>query len=150
MKWPYIHGHYHEPEFRAWANMQKRCDEARWAKWYGHVKICERWRESYDNFLADVGRRPSDKHSLDRIDPTRDYEPGNVRWASRAAQSRNTKNHETNKTGVRGVSWSVSKHKWRVAIYVNNKQKHIGYFDDLQRAAEARKRAEDFFWNDER
>ena len=144
------HGLYFDPEFRTWSNMKKRCGEARWAKWYGHVKVCERWRESYENFLADVGRRPGEKHSLDRIDPTRGYEPGNVRWASRAAQARNTKNHETNKTGVRGVSWAASKHKWRAAIYVNNKQKHIGYFDDLQRAAEARKRAEDFFWNDER
>jgi hypothetical protein len=150
MKWPYIHGFYSEPEFRAWSNMKKRCAEARWSKWYGHVKICDRWRESYEHFLADVGRRPSEKHSLDRIDPTRGYEPGNVRWATRAAQSRNTKNHETNKTGVRGVSWSPSKHKWRCAIYVNNKQKHLGYFDDIQRAAEARKRAEDLFWNDER
>lgn len=144
------HGAYFEPEFRAWSNMKKRCDEARWQEWYGHVKICDRWRESYDNFLADVGRRPSEKHSLDRIDPARDYEPGNVRWATRAAQSRNTKNHKTNTTGVRGVSWSNAKKKWRCAIYVNNRQKHLGYFDDIQHAAAARKRAEDLLWQDER
>lgn len=144
------HGLYFDPEFRTWSNMKKRCDEPRWQEWYGHVKICDRWRNSYEDFLADVGRRPSDKHSLDRIDPAKGYEPGNVRWATRATQARNTKNHKTNKTGIRGVSWSQSKNKWRCAIYVNNRQKHLGYFDDIAQAALARKMAEDRLWQDER
>jgi hypothetical protein len=50
--------------------------------------VCTRW-DSYDLFLADVGRKPSPKHSLDRIDVNGNYEPGNVRWATEQQQQRN-------------------------------------------------------------
>jgi hypothetical protein len=128
--------------------MKKRCSDLRFARWYGDIDVCDRWLSSYDNFLADVGHRPSPKHSLDRIDNEGNYEPGNTRWVLHTTQTRNTKNHCTNKTGVRGVSWSAAKQKWRAAIYVNNKQKHVGYFDDMQSAADARKMAEERYWND--
>jgi hypothetical protein len=150
LKYPYVHEHYFEPEFLAWTNMRARCRQPRWARWYGHVRVCAEWETSYDAFLAHVGRRPSPGHSLDRIDVTRGYEPGNVRWVTRYVQGRNTKNHCTNKTGVRGVSWCKSKGKWRAAIYVKNKQTHVGYFDTLEEAAVARKAAEDKLWGDER
>jgi len=53
--------------------------------------MCKRWRDSFENFLADVGPRPSPKHSLDRFpDNDGDYKPGNVRWATRSEQSLNT------------------------------------------------------------
>jgi hypothetical protein len=147
MTYPTIHGHYFEPEYRAWANMHKRCTDARWATWYGGIVVCARW-DSYETFLSDVGCKPTPKHTLDRIDSTKNYDPSNVRWASRAVQSRNTKNHVTNKTGVRGVSWAASKNKWRVAIYVGNKQKHVGYFLTVGEAATARKAAEAKYWSE--
>jgi hypothetical protein len=140
------HGRYHEPEYLAWQNMKKRCADPRYARWYGTVSICPQWLSSYEAFLADVGPRPSPRHSLDRINPAGDYVPDNVRWADRHAQSRNTKLHCTSKTGVRGVSWSKTKHKWRAAIYVNNKQTHVGYFATVEAAAAARKEAEMKLW----
>lgn len=145
-----IHGNYFEPEHQVWRNMIKRCTDKRYSKWYGHVKIHPSWLESYEQFLKDMGRKPSEKHTLDRIDPKGNYEPNNVRWASRYVQARNTKNHETNTTGVRGISWSKEKNKWRAAIYVNNKQKHVGYFKDFDMAAKARQKAEQHYWKDER
>lgn len=143
-----IHGHYHEPEYLAWKNMLKRVFDSRYSPWYDHVKVWGDWVVSYKSFLRHVGRRPTPKHSLDRIDPSGHYSPGNVRWADKATQSRNTKNHRTNKTGIRGVSWSKTKKKWRVAIYVKNRQRHVGYFDHLEQAAEARKRAEKKLWGE--
>jgi len=140
-----VHGHYYEAEHQAWVNMQKRCTDARWAKWYANISVCPRWLV-YDNFLADVGRKPTPKHTLDRIDSTKNYTPENVRWAGRATQSRNTKNHETNISGARGVSWSEVKNKWRATIYVDNKQKHIGYFLTITDASSARQHAEDKYW----
>jgi hypothetical protein len=53
------------------------------------IKVCPHWRESFESFLADVGEPPSEKHSLDRIDGDKSYEPGNVRWATKLEQSRN-------------------------------------------------------------
>jgi hypothetical protein len=143
------HGNYFEPEYLVWTNMHKRCTDARLAKWYGGVNVCDRWAE-YKNFLEDVGRKPTPKHSLDRVDSAKDYAPGNVRWASRAVQSRNTKNHKTNTSGIRGVSWSKTKQKWRSAIYVDGRQKHIGYFLTLDEAASARTQAESTYWGTER
>jgi DNA-binding XRE family transcriptional regulator len=74
-------------EHRAWEAMHWRC---RWHRSYNArgIAVCERW-ESYENFLADMGRRPSPAHSLDRIDNDGNYEPANCRWATRSQQSKN-------------------------------------------------------------
>lgn len=54
------------------------------------IAVCARWR-SFKDFLTDAGSRPSPKHSIDRIDNDRGYEPGNVRWATQKEQTRNTR-----------------------------------------------------------
>jgi hypothetical protein len=54
------------------------------------IFVCPAWRSSFDLFIRDAGRRPSYAHSLDRIDNDGGYEPGNVRWATRKEQSRNS------------------------------------------------------------
>jgi hypothetical protein len=94
----YKHGHARDgkvtPTFKAWASMIQRCytkTDARY-RLYGAkgVAVCERWRESFETFLEDMGERPTDKHSLDRFpDPFGNYEPGNCRWATTTQQNRN-------------------------------------------------------------
>lgn len=56
------------------------------------ITVCARWQNSFANFLADVGPRPSVRHSIDRHpDNNGSYEPGNVRWATSDEQTRNTR-----------------------------------------------------------
>ena len=90
-------GHRVSPEYTAWAGMKDRCFRVTSPKFgdYGGrgITVCDRWRDSYEDFLADMGRRPSSKHSLDRIDVNGNYEPNNVRWATDHEQSRNKRNN---------------------------------------------------------
>lgn len=86
------HGLYKTPTYNSWRSMLARCSDSthRNFKDYGGrgITVCSRWRESFENFLADMGERPPDK-SLDRIDTNGHYEPGNCRWATRTEQNRN-------------------------------------------------------------
>lgn len=82
------------PEWFSWSAMKDRCyrsSHMHFALYGGRgIKVCERWLNSYSNFLADMGRKPSLGHSIDRF-PNKDgdYEPGNCRWATQSEQNRN-------------------------------------------------------------
>lgn len=82
------------PEYRAWCAMKRRCLDVnnRVYHLYGGrgIQICKRWLTSFNLFLKDVGKRPSEHHSLDRINNNYGYFPTNVRWATKTIQSRNT------------------------------------------------------------
>lgn len=79
------------PEYRSWRSMLNRCNRASDISYplYGGrgIKVCERWL-SYENFLADMGRRPP-KTSIDRINTNGNYEPANCRWATSVQQMNN-------------------------------------------------------------
>lgn len=81
------------PEYTAWQRIRDRCNNrnSKDFPYYGGrgIRVCARWEASFEAFLADVGHRPTPAHTIDRIDNYRGYEPGNVRWATRAEQSRN-------------------------------------------------------------
>jgi hypothetical protein len=63
------------------------------------VTVCDEWRRDFVAFAMHVGHPPSDAHTLDRINPFGNYEPGNVRWATQAEQQRNRRKHYTNRQG---------------------------------------------------
>jgi hypothetical protein len=81
------------PEYRAWRDMKTRClkpDFKQFADYGGRgITIYEGWLHDYPAFLAYLGPRPSPDHTLDRINNDGNYEPGNVRWATRLEQTHN-------------------------------------------------------------
>lgn len=85
-------------EYRTWVNINTRCHNpkaTRYENWGGRgIKVCDEWRKDFQAFLNHMGRRPSSEHSIDRIDNSGNYEPGNVRWATRSEQARNTRPHK--------------------------------------------------------
>jgi hypothetical protein len=91
------HNASYTPEYRAWQQMKARClnPNHRYYPDYGGrgIGVYHVWVDSFETFLADVGQRPSDKHSLDRIDNDRGYEPGNVKWSTYFEQNHNRRPH---------------------------------------------------------
>lgn len=79
-------------EYRAWQNMHQRCKNTKFRQYkdYGGrgITVCERWN-SFDNFLEDMGPRPSAQHSLDRLGNNLGYEKDNCKWATEWQQKHN-------------------------------------------------------------
>lgn len=135
------------PEYSAFHDAKQRC-QASSHKWYPHYggRGIEFRFESFDQFINEIGRRPSTAHSLDRKDNEGHYEPGNVQWATKTEQSRNTRISITltidgvtkglyewaNETGTpwRTVYTRKQKRKWCDHCCVHNKSNqrcsHIG------------------------
>jgi len=85
------HGHYGTPTYRSWQKMLGRCTDTsnnRYERYGGRgIMVHGPWLK-FENFLADMGERPSRLHSIDRIDPNGNYEPSNCRWILNAHQSK--------------------------------------------------------------
>lgn len=79
-------------EYSCWQSMLRRClspSHSNYGSYGGRgIRVTERWLK-FEHFLADLGRRPTSAHSLDRINVNGNYEPGNCRWATSAEQRRN-------------------------------------------------------------
>ena len=97
-------------EYSAWAGMIARCNnrENRAYDRYGGrgIRVCVRWCNSYEKFLLDMGRKPTPKHSLDRIDNDKGYSPTNCRWATPHEQNLNKRNNR--KLTIDGIALTVT------------------------------------------
>lgn len=101
------------PEYNIWRGIQKRChnpSDKDYPRYGGRgIAVCDRWRSSFESFLEDMGRRPSPKHQIERVDNDGPYAPENCRWATAKEQAENRRStihleHEGNRLSV--SEWS--------------------------------------------
>ena len=98
------------PEYHIWRSMLARCFNPKHKAYedYGGrgITVCDRWRNSFVDFISDIGMRPAATASVGRINNDKIYEPGNVRWESRFEQMRNTRFNRI--VTIEGISKTVA------------------------------------------
>lgn len=144
------HGLSNSITYSSWVNMINRCKYESYEHYdrYGGrgIKVCDRWLESFENFLEDMGERPSKEITLDRIDLDGDYFPENCKWSSKVEQARNRCVPSNSSSGVKGVHYHTRDKKWVANISINGKRKQIGYFNTKEEAISARNEAVEKYW----
>ena len=136
--------HHRKPsrEYVAWISMRDRCVNPRNKsyEYYGGrgVSVCLRWMESFEAFLSDVGRCPSEGMSIDRIDTNGNYEPDNVRWATASQQAYNQRLSKRNSSGFKGISRNNSTGKFQAQIGGGKNRRYLGLFETIEDAVRAR------------
>ncbi len=127
------HGQSHTPEYHAWHDMLRRCynQKNKHYKDYGGrgIKVCQRWRDSFEEFFADMGHRPEGL-TLERTNNELGYMPGNCEWATPLQQAHNRR--DNNPLGMKGVTLTRS-----CTFQVTCKAKYIGTYKTLREAARA-------------
>lgn len=126
--------------YSIWDGMKQRTcnpNNAAYSNYGGRgIRVCNRWKQSCLAFIADMGERPSNNHSLDRIDNDGDYTPDNCRWATKSQQQLNRR--ARGKSGYTGIELT-KQNKFSVRFNYKYKRYYLGVFETLEQAREALK-----------
>ncbi len=106
------HGGRRRPEYKVWEAMKHRCQNPankKFADYGGRgIVVCDRW-QGFASFFEDMGPRPTPRHSIDRVDNNRGYEPSNCRWATASEQRANRRPVDYAATSVKGADHHMAK-----------------------------------------
>ena len=135
------HGDSKSRLFKIWIGMLKRCTDkkSKSYQYYGGrgITVCDEWKNDYKNFKNwALSNGYNDNLTIDRIDNSKGYSPENCRWVTMDVQFRNK-----SKKGI-GVTFHKRDKKYQAYIKINDKQKHLGYFNTFEEALNARKEFE--------
>lgn len=146
------HGLTDSPTYNTWLSMKERCtnkNSPSYPRYGGEgVKVCDRWLNSFENFLEDMGERPEGT-TLNRVGSVPLYSKDTCEWANQSVQGFDQKMRESNTSGKTGVA-QTTYGTW--AAYIDcEKRIHLGTFKTFEEAVEVRKVAElEYFgWNKE-
>lgn len=127
------HGLVGTREYNSYNAMKSRCynpKDKRYSRYGGRgIEVCERWLESFTNFISDMGMQPSSDHSIERVERDKSYEPGNCVWATRVEQANNRSNNtvlEINGRTQTMVQWSRESGVNRTVILRRMKRGIVG------------------------
>jgi hypothetical protein len=113
------HGQTNSPEYSSWLHMRRRCvrvDEPAYENYGGRgIAVCERW-QSFENFLADMGPKPTPKHSIERLDNEKNYSLDNCVWATRTEQNCNTRRNVYIEIGGERLAVSAAARKFNIPV----------------------------------
>lgn len=125
------------PEYTAWINAKVRCYDSshKHFKDYGGrgIKMCTKWRNSFIAFYEDMGKRPSEQHTLDRINNNGDYTPLNCRWTTRTIQAQNRRCYS--RLGFKGVRKQTKTQTYYAYTRHNKQYIYLGSFKTKEEAA---------------
>jgi hypothetical protein len=126
------HGMAYSLTYRSWINMKQRCSNKNnigYSRYGGRgIKVCDRWLESFENFLEDMGKRPNGM-SIDRIDNDDNYEPDNCKWSTSKEQSNN---QTTNKKPHPNQKYFIATHPSKPISFLDNNQSRFAYEHGLE------------------
>lgn len=133
-------------------HMLQRCydpNSTKFQNWGGRgIKVCDRWLKSFDNFIEDMGYRPSLNHSIERRDNNGNYTPDNCFWATRTEQVRNRRQFKNNTSGVEGVQYDKRDSTWKPYITVMYTRIYLGDYKFKEDAVKIRRVAESLWFTD--
>lgn len=131
----YVHGSCNRPEYSSFKGARARCTNTKDQDYpdYGGRGIKFLY-SSFEEFIADVGTKPTDQHSIDRVDTNGNYEPGNCRWATKELQAINKRMMSNNTSGYRGVTVMKNK-QYRAMIKSDGVNYYLGEFSTPEEAA---------------
>ena len=125
----YVHGMSYAPEYNIWVLIIKRCTNPRAQnfKYYGGrgITVCSEWRHDFMAFYNHIGKRPSKKYTIERINNNLGYFPGNIKWATMKEQNNNKRNNRN----ITIHEWTMNLSQW--AKFVGQGSRLIG--DRLRR-----------------